>query len=959
MFGQGTVKGVITASDDGSPLASATIAVDGTTMGTISDFNGEYVLSLKAGTYTLNVSYIGFESVLESITVEDNKTTTFNTSLAPSSILGEEIIVTIQARGQLAAVNQQMNSNKIVNVVSQERIRELPDENAAQAISRLPGVHLDGSKVVIRGIESKMNKIMINGVEMPATGTGDDANTRATDLGMISANMLSGIEVFKTITPDMDADAVGGIVNLRLREAPSGLHSNIMAQGTFNQQEKYLGKTVLWGDMSNRIMDERLGLILSLNYEAYQGGNDWMDASYSEQSANDIGEGIYMLNDVNVYDELKLNNKVGGALVVDYDLPNGQIIYSGMLSHSVNESTRHREFMGVGSQYHQIHLDRNKYKSLLLNNSLRVEQKLGIVQLDASVSNISINKKDDFQYTFRFANDGETPFYDSLLTDDIRLVMLPEEAYSTMREGATDDQRSLDCQLQPVDFNENQWVADLNIKVPLQVSDKINIDFKVGGKYKKKEREYDKDYLQYYNNNVDAVNESIQPWLTSIGVPPEGGNLFFRDFRDYDYKPNDGFMNGSPYYNMDAVIDVELMDEMWLNQVDLSESTLMNTNGNRVESDYWGWENLYAAYAMAEINLGQNLIVIPGIRIEQVHNEYSAYKTEQGSMTQYTILDTLTKPTTHINQLPHLHLRYHVTDWWDIRFSYNNTLSRPDYNHAIPKIWYHSVNSTSRAGNPYIAPAQSENFDLNSSFHTYKTGLFTVGVFQKNISDIFYLQPTLLKNIPVPDILAEFPTGDDELPALNNGLTQFYVNSPYEAVLRGLELEWQSNFSWLPSVLSGLVLNANYTHVWSETKYMQNHVERGFLPYPPYVDLVELDTFYVNRLLQQANDIANFSVGYDYKGFSARLSFRFQGNVISKIETRVEENEYTNNVYKFDFVVKQKIPVEFAEFEVFFNAINFTNVPYKRYSIYPNKGETNRYTRYTGRQFQLGVRLKY
>jgi len=140
---------------------------------------------------------------------------------------------------------------------------------------------------------------------------------------------------------------------------------------------------------------------------------------------------------------------------------------------------------------------------------------------------------------------------------------------------------------------------------------------------------------------------------------------------------------------------------------------------------------------------------------------------------------------------------------------------------------------------------------------------------------------------------------------------------------------------------------------------MQHRVLSNFIPVPPYIENVEVDTFYVNRLLHQANDIGNVSLGYDYKGFSARLSFRFQGNVISRINTRPELNEYTNNVYKFDFVVKQRIPLKFADFEVFLNAINFTNVPYMRYSIYPNKGETNTYTRYSGRMFQLGVRLRH
>jgi hypothetical protein len=71
------------------------------------------------------------------------------------------------------------------------------------------------------------------------------------------------------------------------------------------------------------------------------------------------------------------------------------------------------------------------------------------------------------------------------------------------------------------------------------------------------------------------------------------------------------------------------------------------------------------------------------------------------------------------------------------------------------------------------------------------------------------------------------------------------------------------------------------------------------------------------------------------------------------------QNEYTNDVYKFDFVVKQKIPLKFADKEVFFNAVNFINVPQTRYRHYSNKGKTNTYTLYSGRLFQLGISLRY
>ena len=168
LFGQGIVKGVIIDKTENTPLVSATVVLKGTTIGTTTNFNGEYTLPVKAGTYTIQFIYMGYESIEEPITIEDNQTVELNKELAAITIMGEEVVITMQARGQLSAVNQQLRSNQIINVVSEERIRELPDQNAAQAISRLPGVHLDGNKVVIRGMESKMNQISLNGMNLPA-----------------------------------------------------------------------------------------------------------------------------------------------------------------------------------------------------------------------------------------------------------------------------------------------------------------------------------------------------------------------------------------------------------------------------------------------------------------------------------------------------------------------------------------------------------------------------------------------------------------------------------------------------------------------------------------------------------------------------------------------------------------------------------------------------------------------
>ena len=652
--------------------------------------------------------------------------------------MGEEVVITMQAKGQMAAVNQQIRSNQIVNVVSAERIRELPDENAAQAISRLPGITLDGSKVVIRGVESKMNKILINGIEMPST----EGNTRSTDLGMVSANMLSVIEVFKILTPDMDADAVGGVVNLRLREAGSGLNYSLTTQGAYNLQEKK-GSYKIWGDVSNRFLDNKLGVLLNLNYETYNGGADWITPRYMEYGSNPIGEGEFMFRDISIYDQIKETNNWGGSLVIDFNLPSGKIIYSGMLSQSFSEETLNRNYLDAETKHHQITLNHSKNNRLLLNNSLRLEQQLGIVKLDASIANVSIDWADEFNYSVP-AKERNSPYtidVNSLNNYDFRLKMEPWEIYQFLDTSYLNTYRVIDAQQQPRTYDENQWVANLNLEIPLRVSDKIDINFKLGGKFKSMYRDYNSDVYSYSYETVETVNAAIAPWLESIGQTSTKENISYGLMRDYNYKKQNGFLNNSPYYGIDFALDQNLTDELMLEQL---KPSLLFTRSDLDENDYWGGEKLYAGYLMGEINLGKRLVIIPGARYELVQNNYFAKKVETTAKTSWHTLDTLNGTARHANLLPHLHMRFRATDWWDIRFSYNNTIARPDYNHALPNLSYNTTTSDGTAGNPKIRPAVSENLDANLTFYTRKMGLITIGGYMKTIKDVFYMQPTLM-----------------------------------------------------------------------------------------------------------------------------------------------------------------------------------------------------------------------
>ena len=141
----GNVSGIVSESIDGETLIGVNLLIKGTSLGTSTDEYGEYLIRrIPEGEQILIVSYIGYESIERTINVISGENTVINFTLKPQTLEGQEVVVSSQASGQKSAINEQINSRTIKNVVSAEKIRELPDASAATAISRLPGVSLEG-----------------------------------------------------------------------------------------------------------------------------------------------------------------------------------------------------------------------------------------------------------------------------------------------------------------------------------------------------------------------------------------------------------------------------------------------------------------------------------------------------------------------------------------------------------------------------------------------------------------------------------------------------------------------------------------------------------------------------------------------------------------------------------------------------------------------------------------------
>ena len=144
LFAQGSrgkIKGTVRDAVTGESLPGANVFIQGTSIGTATNLEGEYIINnVPPGNFTLTISYIGYMKKEFDISVLPGRTLERDAELSYEVLKGEKVTITAQAEGQLQAINQQLASDAIINVVDGARIQELPDQNAAESIARLPGI---------------------------------------------------------------------------------------------------------------------------------------------------------------------------------------------------------------------------------------------------------------------------------------------------------------------------------------------------------------------------------------------------------------------------------------------------------------------------------------------------------------------------------------------------------------------------------------------------------------------------------------------------------------------------------------------------------------------------------------------------------------------------------------------------------------------------------------------------
>ena len=218
----GVLRGRVIDNEGKLALPGAYITVKGTNFGAVSDVDGFYVIfDLPVREHTIEVSYIGYKSISKKIDLKKGSQTL--DFMLTAGVAGENVVTVVgdRIKGQAKALNQQKMNLNITNIVASDQVGRFPDANIGDAMKRIPGltVEYDQGEArfgLVRGTEARLNSVMINGERVPSA----EGETRAVQLDLIPSDMVQNIEVSKAVTADMDADAIGGSVNLVTRSAP-------------------------------------------------------------------------------------------------------------------------------------------------------------------------------------------------------------------------------------------------------------------------------------------------------------------------------------------------------------------------------------------------------------------------------------------------------------------------------------------------------------------------------------------------------------------------------------------------------------------------------------------------------------------------------------------------------------------------------------------------------------------
>ena len=882
------------------PLSGAYVFIDAE-KGTTTDINGYYTLQgVDAGSQTVTVNFIGYDDSVQDVTVEANTTVELNFNLNPGVSL-QEIVITSQFRGQARALNDQLQRDNITNIIAADQIGRFPDANIGDALKRVPGINVQYDQGEarfgnIRGTAPQLNSITINGERIPSA----EAEIRTIQLDLIPSDMIQTIELNKAVTPDMDADAIGGSVNLVTRAAPSAERISATLGGGYNllASEPTFNGSLIYG---NRFANDKFGVILSASYFNNNLGSDNVEAewTYDDENDNDRfdeGETLWP-EEIQIRQYYLQRVRQSYSASLDYKINSNHTIFlRGIYNQRNDFENRYRSvFKDIeddGGQW-VAELERQSkggtedinYRRLedqeMMTMNLSGEHLFGKLKFNWSGSYSKASEDRPNERYFEIATDGTVPV--NLNLGDLREPLISAVSTDFQNPSSAWELSEITEEFQYTE--DEDFNSRLDFELPL--SDGANKSLlKFGTRVRTKSKLRTNDFYEYEPNDDSVFNTSLS------NLADESKD----DFLAGDYSIGE-------FVSREYLGDLDLTGSGFEGEQDLSE----------LAGNFDATEEIYGSYLMLEQNLGTDFKIIAGVRVEQTNLEYEGFTYDDEAE---TLNPTDKVSNDYTNVLPGLHFRYQLKPRTILRFAWTNTLARPNYFDLVP---YRQIEDGEELsiGNPTLEATTSMNFDLMAEHYFGNVGILSGGIFYKDISDFIVTQQ-------FEDFDFEGTTWDNFSQPINGG----------NATLLGAEVSFQRQLGFIADAFKNFNLYFNYTYTQSEVtdfNFEGREDEDIDLPGSPQHTL-------------------NVSLGYDAKKFTTRLSYNYASDFIDEVGGEAFSDRYYDQASYLDFNINYSINNNWV---IYFNANNLLNQPLR---YFQGVSDRTMQAEFYNVRFDLGVK---
>lgn len=910
----GTIKGRILDTSN-QTLPGATIYIDSLHTGVVSDINGFYTLTnIAPGTYKVKVSYVGYSPVEMTITVPEGKTVESDVMLNDGVKL-REVVVGGAFNGQRRALSSQKNAMGIVNVVSADQVGKFPDSNIGDALKRISGINVQYDQGEarfgqVRGTSADLSSVTINGNRIPSA----EGDTRNVQLDLIPADMVQTIEVNKVVTADMDADAIGGSINLVTKNTPNKRMFNATAGSGYNAVSKkaQLNLGLTYGD---RFFNDKLGLMFSGSYQNAPGGSDNAEFEY------DVDDGSVVMKEAQMRQYYVTRERQSYSLALDYEFnPDHKISFKGIYNRRNDWENRYRvvykdldesdpseqsielQTKGGADDTRNARLERQQTMDFTLDGEHNLGGRL-LMDWAASFSRASEDRPNERYFGLKMGNNtGEN------LINTFRGIG-GRAPYSTIaipgldNEGWELDELTNSNQ----SIYENEWKFRLNFELPLMKGLYGNT-LRFGGKYTNKEKDRETTMYKY-----DGEDVNDNPIFNDGGAWREHGSSQIRK----------GFMVGDNYPEGTHFVSKKYLGSINFNSMQ-GEPDYEEMSGN-----YHAKEEITSAYLRFDQKLGQKLNLMLGLRMEHTALNYRGLNWVVDEDENESLESTGNRKNSYTNWLPSVLLKYDVNDDLKLRASFTETLSRPKYSALIPSVNYNRADEEATIGNPNLKPTTSYNFDLSAEYYFKSVGLVSVGFFYKSINNV---------------IVDEVWKGmDAQLPI--TGTYDYEISKPinaYDADLFGVEVAYQRDFGFITPALKCLGFYGNYTYTANKTK--NHHFEHRVLEDGEDVDMIG-----------SPEHTANASLFFEKWGFNLRLSYNFASAFVDEMGEVAQLDRYYDKVNYLDLNASYTFGKRFKT-TIYADVTNLLNQPLR---YYQGTKDRTAQVEYYGARFNAGIKVSF